>query len=101
MPRVSYRLVKLAEGRYEVHLDASGSYDPDGGPLRYRWDFDADGQCDRATRNDPRTMVVMEHACSGPFVVSLGGCSRGRAMVLRVTDDEDRSVEKRFNVVRR
>jgi hypothetical protein len=101
VPRVSYRLVKLAEGKYEVHLDASASYDPDGGPLRYRWDFDADGQCDRATRNDPRTMVVLEHACSGPFVVTLGPCSRGRQMVLRVTDDEDASVEKRFSVVLR
>jgi hypothetical protein len=29
------------------------------------------------------------------------GCPRGRAMILRVTDDEDASVERRFNVVLR
>jgi hypothetical protein len=98
---VSYYLVPLGDERYEVRLDASASRDPDGGPLRYRWDFDADGQCDRATLGDPRTSLVLEHVCPPFDVAPFQGCPRGRAMILRVTDDEDASVERRFNVVLR
>jgi hypothetical protein len=99
--RVTYYLVPLGSGRYEVRLDASGSYDPDGGPLRYRWDFDADGQCDLASLGDPRATVVLEHVCP-PFQVNpFDGCNAGRELILRVTDDEDVSVERRFRVVLR
>jgi hypothetical protein len=99
--RVTYYLVPLGGGRYEVHLDASGSYDPDGGPLRYRWDFDADGQCDLASLGNPRATVVLEHVCP-PFDVNpFDGCNAGRAIILRVTDDEDASVAKRLRVVLR
>jgi hypothetical protein len=99
--RVSHYVVPLGGERYEVHLDASASYDPDGGPLRFRWDFDADGQCDRATLHDPRTTVVLEHVCPPFMVTPFGGCLRGCAMRLRVTDDEDASVEQEFKVVLR
>jgi len=99
--RVGHRVVPLGNERYEVFLDASASYDPDGGPLRFRWDFNADGQCDRATLNDPRTSVVLEHVCPPFRVTPFGGCLAGRAMRLRVTDDEDASVEQEFRVILR
>jgi hypothetical protein len=98
---VSHRVVPLGGDRYEVFLDASASYDPDGGPLRFRWDFNDDGQCDRATLRDPRTSAVLENVCPPFRVTPFGGCLNGRAMRLRVTDDEDASVELAFSVVLR
>jgi hypothetical protein len=44
---------------------------------------------------------VLEHVCP-PFDVNpFDGCNAGRELILRVTDDEDASVEKRFRVVLR
>ncbi|MBI4607099.1 MAG: hypothetical protein HY721_34475 [Planctomycetes bacterium] len=105
VPRVSYYVVRLPGDRYEVHLDASASYDPDDGqdrqPLRFRWDFDADGQCDRATLGDPRTMVVLENACL-PLAIELFGSNLcRRSMRLRVTDNEDVAADYDFRVVLR
>jgi len=99
--RVSYYLVPLPGGRYEAHLDASASYDPDGGPLRFRWDFNADGQCDRASLGDPRTTVEVEYDCP-PFQLGPGQSALcRRSMRLRVTDDENVAVDHDFKVVLR
>jgi hypothetical protein len=102
--RVSYQVVPLGNNKFEVQLDASASYDPDGGPLRFRWDFNGDGECDRATLGNPRTTVVVEGLCGLAGAIGLQGvvsrpCYRGRDMRLQVTDDENVSARKSFVVV--
>jgi hypothetical protein len=57
MPHV--RPVAMLSGPYScnegqnVTLNASGSYDPGGGPLQYRWDLDGDGKYDTAVSTSP------------------------------------------------
>jgi len=72
-----------------VHLDASGSNDPDGGPLNYRWDFDGDGICDRTTGSNPRTTYIFDPATGSPCREDY--CTH-RIEVL-VTDDERTSAK--------
>jgi hypothetical protein len=58
----------------DVVLDASGSSDPDGGPLTYEWDFDDDGVYDDAVGVSPSFDLVGQ---DGVYDIAL-----------RVTDDQ-------------
>lgn len=49
-------------------LDASGSSDPDGGVVAYRWDFEGDGTVD-ATTSTPSTTHTYERGVRRPRVV--------------------------------
>ena len=73
-----------------IHLDASGSYDPDGGPLEFRWDFDNDGVCDQNTGSNPRVTYEFDPAHSSPCGTNF--CTHN--IRLRVTDDEQTFTER-------
>jgi PKD domain-containing protein/IPT/TIG domain-containing protein/NPCBM/NEW2 domain-containing protein len=72
-----------------IHLDASESYDPDGGPLRFRWDLNDDGKCMRNTGQDPRTTFAVN-----PDNNPCGGITCEHVIRLRVTDDEGTYTER-------
>jgi hypothetical protein len=76
--------------RLLIHLDATGSKDPDGGPVNFRWDFDSDGICDRNTGSEPRTTYVYDPSVSS--ICRTFDCSH--VITLRVTDDEQTYSEK-------
>jgi hypothetical protein len=73
-----------------IHLDASESYDPDGGPLRFRWDLNDDGQCRRDTASNPRTTFVYNPDGASPC--RDGFCEQ--VIRVRVTDDENTYAER-------
>ncbi|UCD91656.1 MAG: PKD domain-containing protein, partial [Methanobacteriota archaeon] len=70
-----------------VSLDASGSYDPDGDPLEYRWDFDDDGTWD--TGWSPI-----------PFINHTWGDDYSGDVVLEVTDGVDTDTDNATVVIR-
>jgi hypothetical protein len=62
-----------------VSLDASGSSDPEGSPLEFRWDLDVDGIWDTAWSSDPTLDMTLGDDASG-------------MVKLEVTDGEDNAV---------
>ncbi len=69
-----------------IHCDASGSYDPDGGPLNFVWDFDADGFCVRDTGSSPFTTFTWNPEQGSVCDANQGQCAHW--IRVRVTDDE-------------
>ncbi|CAH2213518.1 PKD domain-containing protein [Tepidibacter aestuarii] len=46
-----------------IIFDGSASYDPDGGTLEYRWDFDGDGIWDTSWSSQPTATYTFEDNC--------------------------------------
>jgi hypothetical protein len=57
-------------------LNASGSSDPDGDPLQYRWDFDGDGAWDTGPSADPITTFTWGDDWSGTVRVEVSDGDR-------------------------
>jgi len=73
------RLIPREFGVFDVmEFDAGLSTDPDGGPLEFRWDSDADGICDADTGTSPIATTL----------VPKGTAARTRLCRVRVIDDE-------------
>ena len=48
--------VQTSEG-FDITLDGSGSFDPEGKPLTFSWDLDGDGVCDDSSGTDKPTFT--------------------------------------------
>lgn len=70
-PPVAQAYARTAPGSLEVQFSSAGAYDPDGGPLTFRWDF-GDG-------SDPR---------GGPTPAHTYADGTAREVTLTVTDDQ-------------
>lgn len=69
-----------------VTLDASGSYDPDGDPMQFRWDLDSDGVWDTDWLTTPTLDFVLGDDSSG-------------MVKLEVSDGEDSSIAFAYYLV--
>jgi hypothetical protein len=73
-----------------IHVDATGSYDPDGGPLKFLWDLYDNGECLRDTGSSPSATFVFDPALTSPCWDAL--CDH--SVRVRVTDDERTFTER-------
>ncbi|UCG68664.1 MAG: hypothetical protein JSV09_12790 [Thermoplasmata archaeon] len=60
-----------AEEGTEITLDASGSWDPDGDVLQYRWDFDGDGEWDTEYSDSPTAPYIWDDQYTGTVTVEV------------------------------
>ncbi|MGI0149495.1 MAG: PKD domain-containing protein, partial [Thermoplasmata archaeon] len=76
-----------------ITLDASGSSDPDGAALEYRWDFDANGSWDTAWSSEPTTSFVYGDDYTGKVRVQVSdGTSTDMAEAPATVSNVDPSV---------
>lgn len=81
--------VQTSEG-FDITLDGSGSFDPEGKPLTYSWDLDGDGVCEDSSGTDKPTFTSVGN--DGTTVVKI--CVKDEANLTA----EDTAVVKVINV---